>query len=120
MLPDATSLIDYMLHRYASVLENLVVYPKQMMKNIESTHGVIYAQRVMNKLINNAFISREEAYDLIQPIAMEAYNKETCFKKLLLENKNIMKKLSKHDIEACFNIEYYFEKVPYIYSKVLG
>lgn len=120
MLPDATTLVDYMLNRYGDVLDNLVVYPKRMLRNIESTHGVIYAQRVMNILISNAFMSREQAYDIIQPIAMESHNNENCFKKLLLKNKTIMKHLSLHDLDACFTMEYYFAKIPYIYNKVLG
>jgi adenylosuccinate lyase len=51
MLPDATQLLDYMLTRYGSVLEKLVVYPKKMLANIDLTYGVIFAQRVMNQLI---------------------------------------------------------------------
>jgi adenylosuccinate lyase len=120
MLPDATALVDYMLNRYTDVLNNLVVYEKQMLKNINSTHGVIFAQRVMNKLILNASLTREQAYDLIQPIAMEAHDKNVNFKTLLLENKTISKKMSPHDLQSCFTMEYYFDKIPYIYQKVLN
>jgi adenylosuccinate lyase len=120
MLPDATALVNYMLERYSEVLDNLEVYPERMMKNIESMHGVIFAQRVMNLLIANAFVSRENAYDMIQPIAMKSYHDGVCFKELLLKDKDVMKKLSRNDIASCFTMEYYFDKIPYIYKKVLG
>lgn len=72
-LPDATMLLDYMLHRLTSILDQLVVYPEVMLENIYKTNGVIFAQRVMNALIDKG-LSREEAYDLVQPLAMTAYN----------------------------------------------
>ena len=64
MLPDATILLDYMLNRFGNILENLVVFPENMLKNIYLTHKVIFAQRVMTALINKGF-SRESAYDLV-------------------------------------------------------
>ncbi|MDE5867591.1 MAG: adenylosuccinate lyase, partial [Anaeroplasmataceae bacterium] len=73
ILPDATMLLDYMLHRFKGILENVIVYPDVMLKNIYETNGVIFAQRVMNALIEKG-LSREEAYDLVQPISMSAYN----------------------------------------------
>ena len=73
ILPDATILLDYMLNRYANLLDNLVVYEDQMLKNIYLTNKVIFAQRVMTTLISKG-LSREEAYDTVQPISMEAYN----------------------------------------------
>lgn len=120
MLPDATNLISYMLKRYGDVLSNLVVNHKQMKKNIDATNGVIFAQRIMNELISLASVSREHAYDLVQPIAMEAHSRRISFKELLLKNKAICNRLSITDIESCFNMDYYFEKIPYIYKKVLG
>lgn len=78
-LPDATMLLDYMLHRLTSILDQLVVYPEVMLENIYKTNGVIFAQRVMNALIDKG-LSREEAYDLVQPLAMTAYN----LKKIIL------------------------------------
>ncbi|GHU34354.1 hypothetical protein FACS1894166_11680 [Bacilli bacterium] len=117
MLPDATILLDYMLNRYTNVLNNLVVYPNQMIKNIYLTNGVIFTQRVMNQLILKG-LSRETAYDLVQPIAMEAYNHNILFEDLLLKNKDVMSKLTKKDIQSCFTLDYYFKKVAYIYKKV--
>jgi adenylosuccinate lyase len=117
MLPDATILLDYMLNRYTNVLNNLVVYPQQMLNNINLTRGVIFAQRVMNKLINVG-MSREQAYDTVQPIAMEAYNNNKDFRDLLVKNHEMLAKLSVKDIDSCFGLDYYFKNVDYIYKKV--
>lgn len=117
IFPDATILIDYMLDRFTQVLNNLVIYPEQMLKNIYLTNGVIFAQNVMNALIEHN-LSRENAYDLVQPIAMEAYNNHKQFKDLLLKNKTVTGKLTKSEIEQCFDLKKYFRHVPYIFKKV--
>ena len=89
ILPDATILLDYMLNRYANLLDNLVVYEDQMLKNIYLTNKVIFAQRVMTTLISKG-LSREEAYDTVQPISMEAYNNNLDYQELLSKNEKIM------------------------------
>ena len=71
IMPDATILLDYMLNRMKGILENIVVFEDQMINNIYRTNGVIFAQRVMNALIDKGF-AREKAYDTVQPIAMRA------------------------------------------------
>ncbi|MDE7213406.1 MAG: adenylosuccinate lyase [Anaeroplasmataceae bacterium] len=116
ILPDATMLLDYMLNRFKGMLENLVVYPEVMLENIYKTNGVIFAQRVMNALIEKG-LSREEAYDLVQPIAMEAYNEKKDYKSLLEVNPKIKEYLSKEGLNACFTLEYYFSNLDYIYNK---
>ena len=116
ILPDATMLLDYMLNRFKGMLENLVVYPEVMLENIYKTNGVIFAQRVMNALIEKG-LSREEAYDLVQPIAMEAYNEKKDYKSLLEVNPKIKEHLSKEGLNECFTLEYYFSNLDYIYNK---
>jgi adenylosuccinate lyase len=117
MLPDATSLINYMLNRYANVLDKLIVYPEKMIKNINLTNGVIFAQRVMNCLITKG-MSREQAYDSVQPLAMKSFETGIPFQELLLATETITKKVSKKELLNCFTLDYYLEKVPYIYKKV--
>ena len=116
ILPDATMLLDYMLNRFKGILENVVVYPDVMIENIYRTNGVIFAQRVMNALIGKGLV-REEAYDLVQPIAMEAYNNKKDYKTLLSQNETVMKHLSKEELDGCFTLEYYFKNVDYIYNR---
>lgn len=117
ILPDATILLDYMLNRYANLLDNLVVYEDQMLKNIYLTNKVIFAQRVMTTLISKG-LSREEAYDTVQPISMEAYNNNLDYQELLSKNEKIMSILSKEELDSCFTLDYYQKNVEAIYKRV--
>ena len=113
ILPDAAQLLDYMLCRLASILENLVVYPDNMRANIYRTDGVIFAQRVMNALIDKG-LSREDAYDTVQPLAMRAWAEHVPFRSLLSGSVG----LAPEEIEACFTLDYYFTRVDEIYRRV--
>ena len=117
VLPDATELLDYMLTRFKGILENLVVYPETMLANIWRTRGVIFAQRVMNALIAKG-LSREEAYDTVQPIAMEAWTNNKDYKTLLEASADVMGKLSQEELDSCFTLDYYFKNVDGIFSRV--
>ena len=117
VLPDATELLDYMLVRFKGILENLVVYPENMMANIWRTRGVIFAQRVMNALIAKG-LSREQAYDTVQPIAMEAWTENKDYKTLLEASPEVTNKLSREELESCFTLDYYFKNVDEIFSRV--
>lgn len=117
MLPDATELLDYMLCRFKGILENLTVYPENMLANIYRTKGVIFAQRVMNALIGKG-LSREQGYDTVQPIAMKAWMEGLDYKTLLKENETVMSLLSEEELENCFTLDYYFKNVDYIYKRV--
>jgi adenylosuccinate lyase len=117
VLPDATTLIDYMLDRYATTLENLVVFPDKMMANIHLTNGVIFSQRVLTALID-AGISRETAYDVIQPLALKSYREGDDFKTLVSQNEIILSKLPLLEIEKLFDLAFYQRNVEYIYQQV--
>ena len=119
MLPDATILLDYMLNRFGNILENLVVFPENMLKNIYLTHKVIFAQRVMTALINKGF-SRESAYDLVQPIAMKAWFEGQDYKELLAQNETVMSHFTPEELNQCFTLEYYLKQVPAIFERVFG
>jgi adenylosuccinate lyase len=117
VLPDATELLDYMLVRFKGILENLVVYPENMMANIWRTRGVIFAQRVMNALIAKG-LSREQAYDMVQPIAMEAWTENKDYKTLLEAAPEVTNILSREELDGCFTLDYYFKNVDEIFSRV--
>ncbi len=117
ILPDATELLDYMLNRLKGILENLVVYPENMMKNIYKTKGVIFAQRVMYALISKGLV-REAAYDTVQPIAMRALNEDLNYIDLLKESSEVKKYLTNEEIDSCFTLDYYFKNVDYIFNRV--
>lgn len=117
IMPDAIMLLDYMLNRYKRVLDNLTVFEDRMLENIYLTNGVIFSQRVLTKLID-AGLSRELAYDTVQPIAMNAWENGLQYKDLLLENKIVTKYLNKEEIEDAFNIDYFLRNVEVIYKRV--
>ena len=117
VLPDATELLDYMLTRFKGILENLVVYPENMLSNIYRTKGVIFAQRVMNALIGKG-LAREQAYDLVQPIAMKAWTENLDYQTLLKGSAEVCSLLSAEELESCFTLDYYFKNVDYIFRRV--
>lgn len=116
ILPDATMLLDYMLCRFAGILENLVVYPETMMDNIYRTRKVIFAQRVMNALIGKGF-SREQAYDTVQPIAMRALAEQADYQQLLHQSETVMGQLTDTELDDCFTLDYYLKNVDYIFKR---
>ena len=117
ILPDATMLLDYMLNRFRGILENLVVFQDVMMENIYRTRKVIFAQRVMNALIEKGF-SREKAYDTVQPIAMRAMSERADYQELLAQSADVMAVLSREELDSCFTLEYYLKNVDFIFDRV--
>jgi adenylosuccinate lyase len=105
-----------MLNRFKGILDNLVVFEDVMMENIYRTRKVIFAQRVMNALIDKGF-SREEAYDTVQPVAMRAMAERADYQELLAENEKVMSKLSREELDSCFTLEYYLKNVDYIFRR---
>ncbi|MBR4850692.1 MAG: adenylosuccinate lyase [Tidjanibacter sp.] len=116
ILPDATELLDYMLCRFKGILDNLVIFEDVMMENIYRTRKVIFAQRVMNALIDKG-LSREEAYDTVQPVAMRAMAERADYQELLAENEKVMSLLSREELDSCFTLEYYLKNVDYIFRR---
>ncbi|MBO7300391.1 MAG: adenylosuccinate lyase [Tidjanibacter sp.] len=116
IMPDATILLDYMLNRMMGILENLVVFEEQMKANIYRTNGVIFAQRVMNALIDKGFV-REKAYDTVQPVAMRAMAEGASYQCLLKEEPTVMATLTEEELDSCFTLEYYMKNVDYIYKR---
>ncbi|MBQ5807563.1 MAG: adenylosuccinate lyase [Tidjanibacter sp.] len=116
IMPDATILLDYMLNRMMGILENLVVFDEQMKANIYRTNGVIFAQRVMNALIDKGFV-REKAYDTVQPVAMKAMSIGANYQDLLKEEPTVMATLTEEELDGCFTLEYYMKNVDYIYKR---
>lgn len=117
ILPDATELLDYMLNRFMGILDNLVVFKDQMMENIYRTRKVIFAQRVMNALISKG-LSREEAYDTVQPIAMRAMQEKADYQELLAQDEKVSGLISREELDSCFTLEYYLKNVDYIFGRV--
>lgn len=116
ILPDSTALVDYILTRMNRILNNLVVNEDEVQKDLEMTHGLIFSQQVMLKLIDKGW-TREEAYDTVQPIAMMVWNTGQHFMDLLLENDKIKSILDDEEIRAIFNYQYHLKNVDAIYQR---
>ncbi|MDO4814144.1 MAG: adenylosuccinate lyase [Gemella sp.] len=116
---DATNLIDYQLTRFTNTLANLTVFEENMKENINKTYGVIFSQRIMLKLIEKG-ISRETAYDTVQPKAMYAWENKIFFKDLLLKDEEIMKHITTEELDDCFNYQYHISSLEEVYERVFG
>jgi adenylosuccinate lyase len=117
IFPDALMILDYALNRYTKTLDQLTVFEDQMMNNIYKTNGIIFSQQVLNLFIQKGY-SREDAYDLVQQIAMESYQSNISFKQLLYKNAEINKIATIEEIDRCFTIDYYLRHVDEIYKRV--
>lgn len=117
ILPDTTILLDYMLNRFGNIVKNLTVLPENMKRNMEATFGLIYSQRVLLKLIDKG-MTREEAYDLVQPKTAEAWDNQTAFRPLLEADEKIISVLTNEDINDAFDYHYHLKNVDMIFERV--
>lgn len=117
ILPDTTILIDYMLNRFGRIVKNLTVFPENMKRNMDKTFGLIYSGRVLLKLIDTG-MSREEAYDLVQPYTAKAWDEQTQFRPLLESDATIMSCLSKEDLDDAFDYHWHLKHIDDIFKRV--
>ena len=119
ILPDSTILLNYMLNKMINLIKNLVVYPDNMKKNLRKTKGIIFSQRILLDIVEKG-VSREEAYKIVQRIAMKTAKKGKNFKNLLLADKEMQKILSAEDINRAFSLKYHLKHVDTIFKRVIG
>ena len=117
ILPVATTLLNYQLNRFANIIKNLTVFPENMLRNMNATFGLIYSQRVLLKLIDKG-MSREEAYDLVQPKTALSWDNQTDFRPLVEADEAIMAKLTKEDIDDAFNYNYHLSHVDEVFERL--
>lgn len=117
ILPDTTILLDYMLRRFTKIMTDLTVFPENMKRNMGRTFGLIYSQRVLLKLIDHG-LSREAAYDLIQPKTAQAWDQQTDFRPLLEADDRIMNVLTPADLDDAFDYHYHIRRVAEIFDRV--
>ncbi|MCX7817568.1 MAG: adenylosuccinate lyase [Syntrophales bacterium] len=117
--PDATTLLDFMLYRFTDLMDKLVVYPDNMLKNLHLTGGVIYSQLVMLKLIEKG-MSREDAYVITQHHAMNAWQRHSSFKELLSSDERVRSILTEEELDSIFQPENFLHNLDYIFERVFG
>ena len=117
ILPDSTTLMDYMLNKMIFLMKNLYVYPDNMMKNINLTNGLIFSQEILLALVKSGMV-REDAYKLVQKNAMQVWKEKKSFKRLLKEDKKIMNFLSEEKIDKLFDLDKILININKIYQRV--
>ena len=117
ILPDTTILLNYILNRFGRILKNLTVFPENMTRNMHATHDLIFSQRVLLKLIDSG-MSREAAYDLVQPLTAQSWNESSSFKELVENCPAITEQLSKEELEDAFDPMYHLRRIDEIYHRV--
>ncbi len=117
--PDATILLDYMLQRFTSLVENLMVYPEQMRKNLEKMGGLIYSEAVL-LLLTKKGLSRDEAYQVVQRNAMKVWEEGLDFKSLLSQDETVKGLLRPEDLDHTFELRNHLKHVEDIFHRVFG
>ena len=115
--PDSTITLDFALVRLKNILNNMNVYHKKMLRNLDITKGLIFSQKVMIELVKRGF-SREKAYYLVQKNAQKAWKKNISFHESLSKDSLINKKISNKDLKKMFDVNYHIKRVDLIYKRV--
>ncbi len=117
--PDANITLDFALVRLSGLLENLVIYPNRMRKNLDLTKGLIFSQEIMLELTKKG-MKREMAYKIIQKNAQNSFNQNKDFLKLLLSDKNLKNIISEKEIKKIFVFKKHFKNINHIFKRLYG
>jgi adenylosuccinate lyase len=119
ILPDSTTLVDYLLNKTSTLIETMFVYPKRMLANLEGTHGLIFSGQLLLDLVEHG-VSREDAYRLVQAHAMRAWKEDLDFHQLVLADPEITGKVPRKQIEFAFDLKRQLKNVDKIFARVFG
>src|SRR5208337_3683601 len=117
IFPDSTIALDYIIHRMIFIIENLQVYPEQMRENLDKTGGLFYSQKLLLSLVEKG-LSRDEAYRLVQDLAMRVWAREGTLLDLSGKDPVIKSKLSAGELNNIFDLRQYLKNIDYIYKKI--
>ena len=115
--PDSTVTLDFALNRLKNILDNMSIYPKKMLKNLNISNGLIFSQRVMLELTRHGF-SREKAYEIVQKNAQNSHKKNISFYDSLMNDSLINKKISNKDLRKMFDLKYHTKRIDIIFNRV--
>ena len=118
LAPDSTVVLDFALNRLVGLVENLLVYPENMMKNLNKLNGLVFSQRVLLALIDEAKISREDAYKIVQTNAMKVWQDGSNFYELLNNDPKVKQSLGAEKLKAIFDYSFYIKNIEQIFSQV--
>jgi len=119
ILPDSTILADYLLHKTTNLIDTLLVYPKRMLKNLESTGGLVFSGQLLLDLVEAGML-REDAYRLVQSNAMRAWKEDLNFQELIMSEAEIASKVKRETLEHAFDLQRPLRNVDKIFRRVFG
>jgi adenylosuccinate lyase len=119
ILPDSTILVDYLLAKTTNLVDTLLVYPQRMLKNLESTGGLVFSGQLLLDLAEHG-MSREDAYRLVQGHAMRAWKEDLNFHELVMNDPEITSRVPKKVLEQAFSLKRQLRNVDKIFRRVFG
>ena len=117
IIPDSTLALYYMLHKFVQVMDGILVYPDNMMNNLNMTRGLIYSQRILLELVKRN-VTREQGYLIVQRNAMKVWMEGGQFLDYLLQDKELLEIIGEEEIRNCFDLEYHFKHVDETFKKL--
>src|SRR6202521_4402350 len=117
ILPDSTTLVDYMLQKTANLVDTMFVYPERMKRNLESTGGLVFSGQLLLDLVERG-VSREDAYQMVQSHAMRAWKEGLNFRELVLRDKEITRRVPRQQIEHAFDLKRQLRNIDKIFARV--
>jgi adenylosuccinate lyase len=117
ILPDSTTLVDYLLHKTTNLIDTMFVYPERMLANLESTRGLVFSGQLLLDLVEHG-VSREDAYRLVQSHAMRAWREGLDFHQLVLADKSVTDRVPRKQIEHAFDLDRQLRNIDKIFARV--
>jgi adenylosuccinate lyase len=117
ILPDSTTLVDYLLQKTTNLIDTMFVYPARMMANLQSTRGLVFSGQLLLDLVEHG-VSREDAYRLVQGHAMRAWKEALDFHELVLQDKRITSRVPAKQIEHAFDLNRQLKNIDKIFARV--
>jgi adenylosuccinate lyase len=117
IIPDSTTLVDYMLQKTTNILDTMFVYPERMKTNLESTRGLVFSGQLLLDLVEHG-MSREDAYRMVQAHAMHAWKQGLNFRDLVLKDKQITGRVPREQIERAFDLQRQLKNIDGIFARV--
>src|SRR5438270_8270829 len=117
IIPDSTTLVDYLLQKTTNLIDTMFVYPSRMQKNLDSTGGLVFSGQLLLDLVEHG-VSREDAYRMVQSHAMHAWKEGLDFKELVLGDKEITGRVPREQIERAFDLKRQLRNIDKIFARV--
>jgi adenylosuccinate lyase len=117
ILPDSTTLVDYLLQKTTNLIDTMFVYPERMMANLESTRGLVFSGQLLLDLVEHG-VSREDAYRMVQSHAMRAWKENLDFRELVLKDKSITSRVPVKQLEHAFDLKRQLRNIDKIFARV--